>query len=465
MTLANHKLTQVLKANKFFLQNDLEVAIAEHIKEKINVENVSTYHQLKSLFNMPTLMTVTSDYIQRCFTMVAKTENFLQLDFNHVDKILSSSELNVFSELEVFHAADFWLRCKDFDRTKFASQLFLKIRLPLLTDHAIKDLFGNCGDLADSSSFHQNNECLVLINQVLKNKDEFNQNKPKTYFTNRYCDSTMYDLLVFGGFDQTSKIKNMNVYQANVDNLNNFKVYTQLMEWKISKAFYLSGELYCLCYRYEMTSFKKYSRSSKTWETLGNYRLKYPCDSVFSFIDSIFVIGHTDDEIATVTVFDVTTKKWEFVTPINEVRIDAACALFGGKVVVSGGWNFDNLNGTNTIEVYDHVADTWSYFPTMNHARSGHKLLAVSMKLFAIGDYRVPCEFYNSFCKKFVVLKQTPSNLRFDTVVLISREIYFFQDCNSEVVVYNVDKDVWSRKSSNINKHLKSYDILKIPQI
>ena len=83
------------------------------IKEKVNLQKeckhkfVSLFYQLSSYFNLISFRNEVLDYIYRWFTVIAKTENFRQLDFNNVNKILSSSELNISSELEVFNASDF----------------------------------------------------------------------------------------------------------------------------------------------------------------------------------------------------------------------------------------------------------------------------------------------------------------------------------------------------------------------
>ena len=47
--------------------------------------------------------------IERCFPMIVDSDNFLELDFIFIKKILSSSELNINSELQVFNASDSWL--------------------------------------------------------------------------------------------------------------------------------------------------------------------------------------------------------------------------------------------------------------------------------------------------------------------------------------------------------------------
>ena len=69
--------------------------------------------------------------------MLAETNNFIELDFFTVSKILTSSELNITSELEVFYAADKWLTYNITNHSRFAKSLLQKVRLPLLSYHAL----------------------------------------------------------------------------------------------------------------------------------------------------------------------------------------------------------------------------------------------------------------------------------------------------------------------------------------
>ena len=83
------------------------------IKEKVNLQNeckhkiISLFYQLSSFYNLKGFRNEALNYIYRWFTIIAKTENFQQLDFNSVNKILSSSELNISSELEIFNSSEF----------------------------------------------------------------------------------------------------------------------------------------------------------------------------------------------------------------------------------------------------------------------------------------------------------------------------------------------------------------------
>ena len=49
---------------------------------------------------------------------MAETKNFLELDIESVKKVLLSSDLHITSEIEVFNAADAWIRYKLNERKK-----------------------------------------------------------------------------------------------------------------------------------------------------------------------------------------------------------------------------------------------------------------------------------------------------------------------------------------------------------
>ena len=108
-------------------EQNINNKVGEYIGDKISVKNVTTFYQWGKLYKVTSLIEVALIYIERCFAMVVENQNFLELDFNPVIKILSSSELNIDSELEIINAANKWLKHNSKER--------------LLTDNALNHLF------------------------------------------------------------------------------------------------------------------------------------------------------------------------------------------------------------------------------------------------------------------------------------------------------------------------------------
>ena len=129
------------------------------MKIGVNLENVATYYQLAEVFNLTNVARETSRLISSCFQAVSGSKNFLQLDFSSVIKILSSSELQVDSEMEVMAAAHNWLTHNCDERIKFTEKLFTKIHISLLPDEILKKIFSKPHFTQSAYVFQRNKAC------------------------------------------------------------------------------------------------------------------------------------------------------------------------------------------------------------------------------------------------------------------------------------------------------------------
>ena len=150
-----------LKLNNSLTDEDRNIKIYKHFTEKITIYSAAFYYQFASKLNYPELAAQSLSYIERCFTMVVNSKSFLELDYETLEKILDSSDLYVSSEFEVLNAAGNWLNHNIDERSKFARKLLMKVRLPLLSEAALKFI------LNKHTSFSKNSECDAILKQVL----------------------------------------------------------------------------------------------------------------------------------------------------------------------------------------------------------------------------------------------------------------------------------------------------------
>ena len=471
-----------LKLQKFLLRQDEDIRALGYMKDKINIHNVTTLYQLAKFFSSNSLTKITFNYILRCFTMVVQTKNFQELDHTLVSKILTSSDLKISSELEVFKAADLWLNYNLTDRDIFAKDLLTKVRLPLLSDHALKHL------LKSSSAFSESSECTSILNDILDRKCF--PHTSNIYYTNRYCKQNKFNILICGGgikipneYDEyeSSRI----VYQVNGCNLTNTKTLPSLIEKRSSyKSVCLNAEVYVFggldddkeC----VMSVEKYSFSTKTWSKVADMYDARDCFCACAFMDKVFVIGgcfYTNvdeygfnvDDLNSCLEFSTKDNKWREVARMNQVRVHAACAVFEGKVVVSGGQGDDFIR-LNTVESYDVIGNTWSKMANMINGKSNHSLIAISNKLFVIGSKwhtngPNTCEVFDNSCKSFVALKSPTTEYFGDKVVLIDNKIVAFQSDTPFTICYDVDEDKWSSEPCEVTKNLSWFHCVKVPLI
>ena len=353
----------------------------EEIRNEINVKNVAAYYQIAKLFNFTELAKVALCYIERCFTTVCETNSFLELDFAFVMNILAKYTLNIDSELEVLNAAEKWMSYKYEERSKYAKQLLLKIRLHLLPCQYLNS------PLSKELFFNKIDDCVDILREVLQNKKNIYLNKQESFFSYRFCTQNMFNIIVSGGIhnqsilDCVQRIDGENF--AAVNNLD-----SMIFGRRYHKTIYCKGSIYVFGgYDNKFTlisSIEKYSLTTNAWEHIADISDDRDKFCACAFMDDIFILGGQScnyEFYNSCLKLDTVQKKWEQVVNMNDVKSDAACTVFEGRVVVSGGYQ-DVRQGhrLNTVEVYDHVTDTWSYIPHMREERVGHSLVAYIKK-------------------------------------------------------------------------------------
>ena len=155
--IEENELAVALKLNKLMLKEYNIQKLSNCIKDKVNKENVLTFYSLAELYKLANISNSSLIYIERCFPMVVETKNFVHIDYSINAKILGSSKLNVQSEVEVYDAAITWLSHNIEARSKYAKQLLLKVRLTLLSEHALNHI------LEKVLLFSDNNETFSKI--------------------------------------------------------------------------------------------------------------------------------------------------------------------------------------------------------------------------------------------------------------------------------------------------------------
>ena len=148
-------------------------------------------------------------------------------------------------------------------------------------------------------------------------------------------------------------------------------------------------------------------------------------------------------------------------------RNSAGCTVFEGKIVIAGGFvpHIDRARGeypTNTVEVYDNIAGTWTYMPDMVNNANNHSLVAIRNKLFVI---KYTCEVYDSHNGKFAIIKNTQKISFVGTfrAVSLADKIIVFEEDEAEVISYDVNTNEWKEEEFEIENWFAGCCI-KIPK-
>ena len=440
------------------------------MSHKVTVENVATYHQVAKIFNMPAFSKATFRCIERFFDTVAKNHNFLHLDLACVSQILSSLKLNVTSELEVLRAADRWLSFKAALRRAFATDLLVKVRLPLLSNREL-DKFLN-----DSFAFRKCEKCTSLIDDVSKRKNRDKVTEP------RHCED--FDLVVVGGSDLDIEHP-----VQRVDGRSGSGTKCAHMELSEQRKFFAAACLDGCVYVFggsesdaQSVQVKKLPLGGREWLDLPDLDLVADQFGLCSFAGGIYVIGGWrtapdkwgQRSESRCVRFDAERHGWAEVGSLRESRAEAGSAVFRGKLVACGGmqqdWGVQSLMNLPTVEAYDRAKDKWAFMPRMNERRHGCKLAAIRNKLFVFGGGPTTCELFDSVCNRFVFVQPPPEHLEIDlgqcafaASVGASRLVVYLNGCR-KTAVYDAEARDWSVESCDVTAvSCLRHAVVKVP--
>ena len=153
---------------------------------------------------------------------------------------------------------------------------------------------------------------------------------------------------------------------------------------------------------------------------------------------------------------------------MKEKRSGASCVVFEGRIVVTGGFN-NNNGDLNTVEVYDHIDDSWTNMPNMVETRSDYKTVAIKNKLFIVGVYfNTYIEVFDSCSNNFVLLKNTFRSLRHtyvSDITTLGNRILIFNNNNGYEQIYDVESGEWIETICRSLQHIKFFSCAKIPKL
>ena len=442
----------------------LKKAFNSLLSKSITHENAICYFELSRLFHLPCLQNQVFEFIQRWFCFLAANKRHLDLSFASLRKLLFSSELDVTSETEVVFAAEEWIKHDDMRRSKLAKELVKTIRWPLLSQASLETL------LAENNSFSKNKDIKKRIEKAISEKS--NAKPSSVCYQFRYCSQKNFEIMLCGVSITNKhclyKAENGRLFKESeiVDNV--LKTDTRICHSVlINGVIYLFGNNYIYLYS---TLVKKLLKKKH----LPRQTVDDSC-SLCNFMGRIHITGWYDRAL---TVYDPEGDAWEKRAEMTVTRMHAACSAFRGRVVVSGGLKYEDLDGrvsrTLAVEAYDHASDSWSSMPRMIGSRSHHASVSIGSKLYVIGGLYgkgFSCEVFDFFSNTFVGVRNAmpyfggvhPVSVR---CLSIGNAITVFNESSSkEHVVFDAEKREWSGVYENVSrrKYIYCTSCIKLP--
>ncbi|EDO39169.1 predicted protein [Nematostella vectensis] len=445
-----------LIAADYFLLSELKDAAINVLESMINQENCCILLDLGERFSSDHLANSARMFIENVFSDFRHTTEFQELTLRQFQEIISSDNLVVTDEKEVFEAILAWVsHCED-KRNIYFEQLFSKIRLNSLDNEFLQ--FRVLGDKFVAKS----TKCVSRIKKVFRARLEA---KPYDIPLEipRKCLQPPVDIVLTCGGMTPRRPAHAHMLRCYVPGGQWYDLPPMPCKrnWhgvaSYSNAFYViggekDGEPSASCDRFDLPS--------RTWREMSPLLRGVVIPAVAVLKEFIYVIGGVRNYRARLQIFSTKTNMWAYGESLSVAR-EITCAVAKAPYLYAiGGLRSDLGAYMCSVEKYDPARDSWSGVSDMLHARAGAVGLALNDKLYVLGgesEVRVAltsCERYDIDLDEWSSIARMGVPRYFAGVAAIGDGFYVFGgvggsnvDCDEKDVVefYDVSEKKWTR--------------------
>ena len=410
----------------YLLLPGLKTLAVEFLKEKVTVQNCVFNYYFASKYHCTELTEICCSVINLNFSDVLKTDDFLNLDMKQVMEWVSSDDINVRAEEEVFTGIVDWVSHNRSEREVCFPDLIRQVRLrPSSQDILLKKLVNE--DLVTT-----NIECMNFVLRSIIESDESLSREP------RNCLKVQVEgIFLCGGKKALCYLPHVNMWyqMANMSFehqnhallLDRQRVYifskqdtdfqSHLVEyyvpstnlWCSFQSGFKYDEKFCSVSAVSGYSFFNaltcagqrpymytYDINTNNWNMQEDTPINRWGVCVISQGHHIYIIGGTNsvDAVAAgntkVERFNPSDESVEEVAPLNEARHNAFGAAMNDKIYVAGGIQLREQRCIllNTCEVYDPSTNEWHLMAELCVPRHSASMVCFNGALYVIGGLK-----------------------------------------------------------------------------
>nr|WEX30197.1 Kelch-like protein 20b-B [Carassius auratus] len=325
---------------------EIQEACCEFLKRQLDPSNCLGIRAFADTHSCRELLRIADKFTQHNFQEVMESEEFMLLPANQLIDIISSDELNVRSEEQVFNAVMAWVKYSIQERrpqlaTDCSSvlswqQVLQHVRLPLLSP---KFLVGTVGS---DPLIKSDEECRDLVDEA-KNYLLLPQERP----------------LMQGPRTRPRKP-------------------IRCGEVLFAVGGWCSGDA--------ISSVERYDPQTNEWRMVASMS-KRRCGVGVSVLDDLlYAVGGHDGSsyLNSVERYDPKTNQWSSdVAPTSTCRTSVGVAVLGGYLYAVGGQ--DGVSCLNIVERYDPKENKWTRVASMSTRRLGVAVAVLGGFLYAVG--------------------------------------------------------------------------------
>ncbi|KAK5888760.1 hypothetical protein CesoFtcFv8_014820 [Champsocephalus esox] len=387
---------------------EIQEACCEFLKRQLDPSNCLGIRAFADTHSCRELLRIADKFTQHNFQEVMESEEFMLLPANQLIDIISSDELNVRSEEQVFNAVMAWVKYSIQERRPQLPQVLQHVRLPLLSPKFLVGTVGSdpliksdeeCRDLVDEAKNYlllpqerplmqgprtrprkpiRCGEVLFAvggwcsgdaISSVERYDPQTNEWRMVASMSKRRCGvgvSVLDDLLyAVGGHDGSSYLNSVERYDPKTNQWSSDVAPTSTCRTSVGVAV-LGGYLYAVGGQDGVSCLnivERYDPKENKW-TRGS---------------------DGTSPLNTVERYNPQENRWHTVSPMGTRRKHLGCAVYQDMIYSVGGR--DDTTELSSAERYNPRTNQWSPVVAMTSRRSGVGLAVVNGQLMAVGGF------------------------------------------------------------------------------
>ncbi|CAH3178874.1 unnamed protein product [Porites evermanni] len=428
VTVVEGRAHNLIATANFLLLPSLKTMAANVLKDTLTTENCVFNYYFAEKYDCVELKDKCREVINTNFSVVMETEDFLKLDQKQVMEWVSSDDVIVNEEEDIFKGIVRWVSHNKSEREGDFPELLHQVRLPFLSrdfllDELVKD------ELITKNPVFCSNFVINAMKVVLSASDSPQQP--------RKCQETHIDgIFICGGkralcyfpqkdmwccladspfqdYEGHSLVEyKSNVYVADgetrrLGESHVFEFYSPLKNsWGTAQRndditdftclTVLKGDMYAMCF----ANFPKkgricrYDSEKNCWQEMDAPPCLQDRACVVADEQFLYIIGGTLDwgvsAVRTTNRFDPINNKLEELADINRARYNATFgAAMNGKIYIAGGFSSSNYKGLTSCEVYNPPTNEWQLMPSLKVPRYNASMVCFAGQLYVLGGTRI----------------------------------------------------------------------------
>ena len=431
---------ELIAAGNYLIIPSLKTVSGRFLEGEMSNKNCISTFYFAEKYQCNELLTNSRRFVHENFACVAEMDEFLSLEAKEVERWISSDEIVVKAELDVFNIVQKWVEHRKSERKAAFEELFRHVRLVFLSRDYLLSVVTN-------ELVRDNGVCLKLILDAIQlttfsNEHDLPQSPRKGLETRA--------IVACGGKYTFCYIPEEDKWKRLPDGLSE-----RNQETLITQVTRFHDQLYvfprsCPAERYDPVyngwSTLDFSSNSATVVVIKGEMYALEIDTLWG--------------VSTIKRYNVDMCSWKTVLTSNQAWRGESCVVAAGHHLYSfGGKPPESSEYVTKAERFDTMVNEWEEIADMQCERGGAFGVATEEKVFVGGGHRstsmwVACEMYIVSTNEWQAIANLNIPRKYGSMMCLKGKIYVVGGSNIsgknelKVECYDPTKDKWIIKAT-----------------